>query len=68
MNKKSTELDYHLAREHIENNVVHFRKIDTKYNYTNSLTKALDSMKFGYFYHRFQQNEFCLHSVFPAPW
>jgi len=56
LNKKTIALAYHFTREHIANNVVKIRKVDTKYNYVDPLTKALNSVKFNDFFYKYLRN------------
>lgn len=46
LNKKHIALAYHFCREHYSGNVVDIRKIVTKDNYSDPLTKALLSTEF----------------------
>ena len=43
LNKKSVALSYHFVREHVANDVIEIRKIDTADNYDDPFTKALNS-------------------------
>ena len=43
LNKKSVALSYHFVREHVANDVVEIRKIDSADNYADPFTKALNS-------------------------
>jgi hypothetical protein len=43
LNKKSVALSYHFVREHVANNVIEIRKIDSEDNYADPFTKALNS-------------------------
>ena len=56
LNKKTIALTYHFTKEHIENNVAEIRKVDTEDNYANSLTKALNSVKFNDFFYEYLRN------------
>jgi hypothetical protein len=51
LNKKSVALSYHFVREHVANDVIEIRKIDTADNYADPFTKALTSNEHhGFFY------------------
>ena len=51
LNKKSVALSYHFVREHVANDVMEIRKIDTTDNYADPFTKALTSHEHhGFFY------------------
>ena len=56
LNKKTIALAYHFTREHIANNVVKIRKVDTEDNYADPLTKALNSVKFNGFFYKYLRN------------
>jgi hypothetical protein len=43
LNKKSVALSYHFVREHVANDVIEIRKIDSADNYADPFTKALNS-------------------------
>ena len=43
LNKKSVALSYHFVREHVANDVIEIRKIDSSDNYADPFTKALNS-------------------------
>jgi hypothetical protein len=46
LNKKSVALSYHFVREHVANNVIEIRKVDSSDNYADPSTKALNSTDF----------------------
>jgi hypothetical protein len=51
LNKKSVALLYHFVQEHVANDVMEIRKIDTADNYADPFTKALTSNEHhGVFY------------------
>ena len=53
LNKKMVALAYHFVREHVANNVIEVKKIDTKDNYADPFTKSLRSNEFhDLFYER----------------
>ena len=56
LNKKHIALAYHFVREHVANDVVEIRKIDTADNYADPFTKALDSKSFHAFFYEIQSN------------
>jgi hypothetical protein len=56
LNKKSVALSYHFVREHVANDVVEIRKIDTKDNYADPFTKALGSAEHLAFFHEVMCN------------
>ena len=43
LNKKTVALSYHFVREHVANDVCKILKINTKENYADPLSKALNS-------------------------
>ena len=43
LNKKSVALSYHFVREHVANDVIEIRKIDSADNFADPFTKALTS-------------------------
>lgn len=51
LNKKHVALSYHYVREHVANDVVQIRKIDTKDNYADAFTKGLTSTSFHDFFY-----------------
>ena len=55
-NKKTVAFSYHFVREHVANDVVEIRKIDTKENYADPFTKVLVSNEFYGFYHECMVN------------
>jgi hypothetical protein len=50
LNKKMIALAYHFVREHQSKSVVSIRKIDTKDNYADPFTKALNNTDFHAFF------------------
>lgn len=56
LNKKTVALCYHFVREHVANDVCRIRKIDTKENYADPLSKALNSTQFHGFFHEVLTN------------
>jgi hypothetical protein len=50
LNKKVIALAYHFVREHQSKSVVSIRKIDTKDNYADPFTKALNNTEFHAFF------------------
>jgi hypothetical protein len=56
LNKKSIALSYHFIREHAAGKVISIRKIDTKDNYANPMTKALSSTHHHDFFYELQRN------------
>jgi hypothetical protein len=56
LNKKHIALAYHFVREHVANGVVEIRKINSKDNYMDPFTKALDSRAFHDFFYEIQLN------------
>ena len=50
LNKKVIALAYHFVREHQAKSVISIRKIDTKDNYADPFTKALNHTEFHAFY------------------
>ena len=56
LNKKHIALAYHFVREHVANDVIEIRKIDSKDNYADPFTKALDSKSFHSFFYEVQSN------------
>jgi hypothetical protein len=56
LNKKHIALAYHFVRENVANNVVEIRKIESKDNYADPFTKALDSKSFHDFFYEIQSN------------
>jgi len=56
LNKKSVALSYHFVREHVANNVIEIRKIDSVDNYADPFTKALASTGHCDFFHEVMCN------------
>jgi hypothetical protein len=56
LNKKSVALAYHFVREHQAGNVIDVRKIDTKDNYADALSKPLNSKAHHDFFYEFMCN------------
>ena len=56
LNKKNVALAYHFVREHVANNVVQIRKIDSGDNFADPFTKALTSTEFHGFFHECMVN------------
>ena len=56
LNKKSVALSYHFVREHVANDVVEIRKIDTTDNYADPFTKALNSTEHHDFFYEVMCN------------
>ena len=56
LNKKSVALAYHFVREHHAGKVIDVRKIDTKDNYSDALSKPLNSTDFHDFFYEFMTN------------
>jgi hypothetical protein len=56
LNKKNIALAYHFVREHQAGNVISIRKIDTKDNYSDPMTKALNSTHHHDFFYELQKN------------
>ena len=56
LNKKTIALAYHFTREHIANNVVEVRRIDTEDNYADPMTKAVNSIVHSGFFYEFMKN------------
>jgi hypothetical protein len=54
LNKKHVALAYHFVREHVANDVVEIRKIDSIDNYADPFTKALNSTEFHNFFRELQ--------------
>ena len=51
LNKKMVALAYHFVREHVANDVVEVKKINSKDDYADPFTKSLGSNEFhGFFY------------------
>jgi hypothetical protein len=50
LNKKVIALAYHFVREHQSRSVISIRKIDTKDNYADPFTKALNNTEFHAFF------------------
>ena len=51
INKTTIALSYHSTREHVANNVVQIRKVDTEDKYADPLTRALNSVKHNDFFY-----------------
>ena len=51
LNKKTVALSYHFVREHVANDVIEIRKIDSEDNFADPFTKPLVSNKFHGFFH-----------------
>ena len=51
LNKKTVALSYHFFREHVTNDVIKIRKIDSEDNFADPFTKPLVSNKFHSFFH-----------------
>jgi hypothetical protein len=56
LNKKHVALAYHFVREHVANDVVEVRKVDSADNYADPFTKALNSKDFHDFFYELQSN------------
>jgi hypothetical protein len=56
LNKKNIALAYHFVREHVAGKVISIRKIDTKDNYADPMTKALNSTNHHDFFYELQRN------------
>jgi hypothetical protein len=56
LNKKNIALAYHFVREHVSGKVISIRKIDTKDNYADPMTKALNSTNHHDFFYELQRN------------
>jgi hypothetical protein len=56
LNKKNIALTYHFVREHASGEVISSRKIDTKDNYADPMTKALNSTHHHDFFYKLQRN------------
>ena len=56
MNRKHIVLAYHFIRENVANDVVKIRKVDTKDNYADPFTMALDNRSFHEFFYKVQTN------------
>ena len=56
LNKKMVALAYHFVREHVANDVVEVKKIDTKDNYADPFTKSLGSNEFHDFFYELMCN------------
>jgi hypothetical protein len=56
LNKKHVALAYHFVREHVANDIIEIRKIDSSDNYADPFTKALNSNDFHSFFYELQSN------------
>jgi hypothetical protein len=56
LNKKNIALAYHFVRDHASGNVRSICKIDTKNNYADPMTKALNSTYHHDFFYELQRN------------
>ena len=56
LNKKAIALSYHYTREHVANNVIEIRKIESEQNYSDPMTKALKSTNLHGFFYEIQSN------------
>ena len=56
LNKKSVALSYHFVREHQAGKVIDVRKIDTKANLSDPLSKPLASPQFCGLFHTYMCN------------
>ena len=56
LNKKMVALAYHFVREHVANDVIEVKKIDTKDNYADPFTKSLGSNEFHDFFYELMCN------------
>ena len=56
LNKKAIALSYHYTREHMANNVIEIRKIESEQNYSDPMTKALNSANLHGFFYEIQSN------------
>ena len=56
LSKKYLALSYHFCREHYSANIVDIRKIDSKDNYSDAMTKALVSPEFNGFMNEIMEN------------
>ena len=56
LNKKAIALSFHYTREHVANNVIKIRKIESLQNYSDPMTKALNSANLHGFFHKIQSN------------
>jgi hypothetical protein len=56
LNKKAVALAYHFVREHQAGKVIDVRKVDTKDNYSDALSKPLNSSDHHDFFYEFMTN------------
>ena len=56
LNKKAIGFSYHCMREHVANNVIEIRKIESEQNYSDPMTKALNSTNPHGFFCEIQSN------------
>jgi len=56
LNKKAIALSYHYTREHVANNVIEIRKIESEQNCSDPMTKALNSTNLHGFFYEIQSN------------
>jgi len=56
LNKKAIALLYHYTQEHVANNVIEIRKIGSEQNYSDPMTKALNSTNLHGFFYEIQSN------------
>ena len=56
LNQKEVVLSYHLVREHNANNVVNVYKMKSEDNYSEPLTKRMNSTNHGIFFHNIMHN------------
>jgi hypothetical protein len=56
LNKKHVALSYHFVWEHVANDVVEIKKIDSIDNYADPFTKGLGSTEFHNFFREIQTN------------
>jgi len=56
LNKKAIALLCHYTQEHVTNNVIEIKKIMSEQNYSDPMTKALNSTNLHGFFYEIQSN------------
>ena len=56
LNKKAIALSHHYTREHVANNVIKIRKIESSQSYSYPMTKSLNSANPHGFFYEIQSN------------
>ena len=56
LNKKMVAFSYHFVREHLSNDVIEIKKIDSNDNYADAFTKSLPSKTFHDFFYEIMCN------------